>query len=63
VLSGALMLRWLGERHGDAALVQDAARLERAVEAVLGAGEVVPRDLGGNASCSAMTEAIRRALG
>ncbi|MFN9774418.1 MAG: isocitrate/isopropylmalate dehydrogenase family protein [Burkholderiales bacterium] len=63
VLSGALMLRWLGERHGDATLVEDAARVERAVEAVLGAGEVVPRDLGGTASCSAMTDAIRRALG
>jgi 3-isopropylmalate dehydrogenase len=33
------------------------------VEAVLAAGVTVPRDLGGAASCSAMTEAICRALG
>ncbi len=38
ILSGALMLRWLGERHGDDALVQGAARVERAVEEVLAAG-------------------------
>lgn len=62
ILSGALMLRWLGERHGDAALLADADRVERAVEEVLAQGESVPRDLGGSASCSAMTEAICRAL-
>ena len=62
ILSGAMMLRWLGERHGDAALVAQAARLERAVEDVLGEGRVVPVDLGGHASCGAITDAIRRAL-
>jgi 3-isopropylmalate dehydrogenase len=62
ILSGAMMLRWLGERHADAALVADAARVERAVEDVLGAGEVVPRDLGGTATCTAITGAILAAL-
>jgi 3-isopropylmalate dehydrogenase len=62
VLSGALMLRWLADRHGDAALGEDATRVERAVEAVLAEGVTVPRDLGGDASCTAMTEAICRAL-
>ncbi|WP_137894281.1 isocitrate/isopropylmalate dehydrogenase family protein [Ramlibacter sp. 2FC] len=62
ILSGAMMLRWLAERHGDAALNADADRVEQAVEAVLAQGETVPRDLGGNASCSGMTEAICRAL-
>ena len=63
ILSGAMMLRWLSERHADAALGEAAARVERAVEHVLAAGEAVPRDLGGTASCTAMTDAIRRALG
>ena len=62
VLSGALMLRWLGEQHGDAALGTAADRVEQAVEAVLAEGQVVPRDLGGTASCTEMTEAICRRL-
>lgn len=63
ILSGALMLRWLGERHADATLREAATRVEQAVEAVLAAGTVVPRDLGGTATCTAMTEAVLRQLG
>jgi 3-isopropylmalate dehydrogenase len=62
ILSGALMLRWLGDRHGDEAMHTAAERVERAVEDVLAAGENVPRDLGGNATCTEMTDAIRRRL-
>ena len=40
-----------------------AFQIERAVETVLAEGVTVPRDLGGDASCTAMTEAICRALG
>jgi 3-isopropylmalate dehydrogenase len=29
ILSGAMMLRWLGERHGDAAMEEAAVRVER----------------------------------
>jgi 3-isopropylmalate dehydrogenase len=39
-----------------------ADRVERAVEEVLAAGESVPRDLGGTATCTEMTDAIRRRL-
>jgi 3-isopropylmalate dehydrogenase len=63
MLSGAMMLRWLDDQHGDAALSEAAARIERAVETVLAAGEVVPADQGGNARCSEVTEAVCRALG
>lgn len=62
ILSGALMLRWLGEQHADATLLAGADRVEQAVEAVLAEGTTVPRDLGGSASCTDMTEAIRRRL-
>ncbi|KQP35632.1 isocitrate/isopropylmalate dehydrogenase family protein [Pseudorhodoferax sp. Leaf274] len=62
ILSGALMLRWLGEQHGDQALSTGADRVEQAVEAVLAEGRVVPRDLGGQASCTEMTDAICRRL-
>jgi 3-isopropylmalate dehydrogenase len=63
ILSGAMMLRWLADRHADAALADAAGRIEQAVEAVLARGESVPRDLGGSAGCTAMTEAVLRQLG
>ena len=62
ILSGALMLRWLGERHHDADLLQAADRVENAVETVLAERRAVPRDLGGQARCSEVTEAVCRAL-
>ncbi len=62
ILSGALMLRWLAERHGDGELAAAAGRVEQAVESVLAAGEQVPSDLGGSASCSDITAAVCRAL-
>jgi 3-isopropylmalate dehydrogenase len=63
ILSGALMLRWLGEQHSDAVLFAAARRVELAVEAVLSEGVVVPRDLGGVGSCSDVTLAVCRKLG
>ena len=62
ILSGALMLRWLGERHADAELEAAATRIEAAVAAVLARGETVPRDLGGQAGCQALTKAVLAAL-
>ena len=55
ILSGAMMLRHLGERAA-------AERIETAVEAVLGEGHVRTRDLGGNASTGRMAEAIADAV-
>ena len=63
ILSGSLMLRWLSERHGDTALSGAADRVDAAVESVLANGTAVPRDLGGQAGCVEVTEAICRALG
>ncbi|MGB3430590.1 isocitrate/isopropylmalate dehydrogenase family protein [Achromobacter sp.] len=62
ILSGALMLRWLGDKHADGALGDAAQRIELAVEQVLAKGDHVPRDLGGTASCTDMTQAVCRAL-
>jgi isocitrate dehydrogenase (NAD+) len=56
ILSGALMLRHLGE-HGAAASV------ERAVDVVLEAGEARTSDLGGTSSTDEVAAAIERALG
>src|SRR5690606_3401070 len=62
ILSGALMLHWLADKHGDQTLGSAATRIENAVEHVLAQGEYVPRDLGGKASCTDMTQAVCRAL-
>lgn len=62
ILSGALMLRWLASKHDDASLNEAAGRIDAAVETTLAAGNHVPRDLGGTATCTEMTDAIRRAL-
>ena len=62
VLSGAMMLRWLGERHHDAKLTEAALRVETAVETVLAEGTTVPSDQGGKARCSEVTDEICRKL-
>lgn len=51
MLSGVLMLRYLGEKSA-------ADRLEQAVRAVLAAGEALTGDLGGKASTQQFTEAV-----
>ena len=58
ILSGAFMLRWIGERHEDPRMLEGAARVERAVEATLAERKFIPRDLGGAASCTEVTRAV-----
>ena len=55
ILSGAMMLRHLGERDG-------ASAVERAVDAVLDGGQVRTPDLGGSSSTTDVAEAIAAAL-
>lgn len=62
ILSGALMLRWLADRHGDAHLHQAADRVEKAVEDVLSHGDAIPHDQGGHARCIEVTQAVCRRL-
>jgi isocitrate dehydrogenase (NAD+) len=56
ILSGAMMLRHLGERAG-------ASAVESAVDAVLSRGEVRTADLGGSSATMEVAEAIADALG
>ncbi len=62
ILSGALMLRWLADRHADQALLDAAQRIETSVEKTLAQGRAIPRDLGGMASCTEVTAEICRNL-
>jgi len=63
ILSGALMLNWLGHRHQDASLVETAQRIQDAVASTLNDRSAVPADLGGSALCTEVTDAICRRLG
>lgn len=62
ILSGAMMLDWLGERHGLEACRRAARDLTRAVEAAFADGTLVPPDLGGAASTSEVIGRVSRAL-
>ena len=62
VLSGAMMLDWLGERHADPLAARAARRVEAAVAAVLADGRTLPADLGGRAGTDEVGDAVVRAL-
>ena len=62
ILSAALMLRWLGERHADPTMLEAGTRIEQAVDTVLAERRAVPRDLGGQARCSEVSDAVCAAL-
>ncbi|WP_224815417.1 isocitrate/isopropylmalate family dehydrogenase [Hasllibacter sp. MH4015] len=63
ILSGAMMLDWLGDRHGIPAMSTDAARLEAAVAEVVGAGQALTVDLGGRTGTRDAARAVATALG
>jgi 3-isopropylmalate dehydrogenase len=62
ILSGAMMLAWLGERHGDAAATTAGERVEAAVAQVLAEGRTLTTDLGGTAGTRAVGEAVTRVV-
>jgi 3-isopropylmalate dehydrogenase len=63
ILSGALMLDWLSEKHGDSYLSETAERIKKAVEKLLAEGAILTRDLGGVATTQEVTDAVCKALG
>lgn len=62
ILSAAMMLRWLGEKHADAVLAAGASSIERAVKASLAQPAGRTRDLGGQAGTKAATARVVEAL-
>jgi 3-isopropylmalate dehydrogenase len=62
LLSAAMMLDWLGQRHADARLCDGAALIDQAVERVFAAGQVRPFEFGGNHGTAAITQAVDAAL-
>ena len=62
ILSGAMMLEWLGSRHDVEAMTSDGAKLRQAVEQVVAQGQILTRDLGGEAGTDAAAKAVIAAL-
>jgi 3-isopropylmalate dehydrogenase len=61
ILSVAMLLQWMGERHGKPALTEAARAIEAAVDRVLEQAESRTADLGGTAGCKAFGEYVAKA--
>jgi 3-isopropylmalate dehydrogenase len=62
ILSGAMMLEWLGETHGLAACTRAAQALTAAVEAAFAPGDLVSVEHGGTAGTKIIAERVGQAL-
>ena len=62
ILSGAMMLDWLGRRQDCAPAVEAGGRLVAAVEAAYADGSLRPYEVGGEAGTAAIAERIGEAL-
>ena len=62
VLSAAMMLDWLGDRHSDPECLDAAVALENAVAQLLRDGEVRTPDIGGEASTTDVAHAVADAV-
>jgi 3-isopropylmalate dehydrogenase len=63
MLSAAMMLDWLGDRHHDSVCFEAAVTLENAVAQVLKEGDVRTPDIGGQSSTTDVANAVANALG
>ena len=62
ILSVAMLLQWMGEHHSKPALVEAAAAMDKAVDAVLEKPEQRTADLGGKLGCKAFGQAVADVL-
>jgi 3-isopropylmalate dehydrogenase len=58
ILSAAMLLDWLADRHDDARLARAAMHLERAVDEAFGSGRLRPYEFGGTDGTTAIAAAV-----
>ena len=63
ILSGAMMLDWLGTKYDNQDMIDDGARLQKAVEDVIARGDGLTPDLGGSGTTTSIAAAIMTDLG
>jgi 3-isopropylmalate dehydrogenase len=61
-LSAAMMLDWLGDRHGLGPCEEASARLTAAVEAAFAPGDLRPHEMGGTSGLSEITQRVAAGL-
>jgi 3-isopropylmalate dehydrogenase len=62
IMSGQMLLAWLGRKRGEPKASAAAQRIETAVERAIVEGKHLTRDLGGRASTEEMGDAITAAV-
>jgi 3-isopropylmalate dehydrogenase len=62
IVSGQMLMAWLGRRHKDTKASAAAELMHKAVTKVIAEGKHLTRDLGGTASTTEMGEAIAAEL-
>jgi 3-isopropylmalate dehydrogenase len=62
IMSGQMLLGWLGRKHQEQRAVAAAELIQSAVTEVIADGKHLTRDLGGNASTTEMGDAIAAAV-
>jgi 3-isopropylmalate dehydrogenase len=62
IMSGQMLLAWLGRKHKDAKAADAAGRIAAAVATVMADGKQLTPDLGGKASTQAMGDAVADAV-
>ena len=62
IISGQMLLQWLGRKHGEPKAIAAAERIRTAVDKVIAQAKCLTRDLGGNAGTTQMGDAIAAAV-
>ncbi|MDP1718555.1 MAG: isocitrate/isopropylmalate family dehydrogenase, partial [Burkholderiales bacterium] len=62
IMSGKMLLEWLGRKRGEPRAVEAARLIETAVDQVIAQAEHLTGDLGGKASTTEMGDAIAAAV-
>jgi 3-isopropylmalate dehydrogenase len=62
IMSGQMLLAWLGHKHDESRAVRAAELMESAMESVIAEGRWLTGDLGGKASTTQMGDAVARAI-
>ena len=62
IMSGQMLLAWLGRKRGEAKAAEAAQRIQTAVETIIADARHLTKDLGGSAATSEMGDAIAAAV-
>jgi 3-isopropylmalate dehydrogenase len=62
IMSGQMLMGWLGRKHREPKAVEAAAHMQAAVDKVINEGKTLTKDLGGSANTQQMGDAIAAAV-